>query len=101
MARRAGRRESAYPCWCTPARLAAVREAARGGEAPVWLLPALPAPDWRAEREASGEPFTIRLPMPDDDTTVVTDLVRGEVRFENALLGDHVVVRASGVPTTS
>ena len=41
----------------------------------------------------------IRLRTPDEGECVVDDLVRGEVRFEYAQLGDHVIVRSDGVPT--
>lgn len=37
--------------------------------------------------------------MPDDGVTVVTDLVRGEVRFENRLLQDFIIQKTSGGPT--
>ena len=30
---------------------------------------------------------------------MIDDIVRGEIRWENALLGDHVIVRSDGVPT--
>ena len=41
----------------------------------------------------------IRLRVPDEGECVVDDLVRGDVRFEYAQLGDHVILRSDGVPT--
>ena len=41
----------------------------------------------------------IRLRVPDEGECVVHDLVRGDVRFEFAQLGDHVILRSDGVPT--
>jgi len=91
----------AYRCWCTPPELDTERKFAEAEKRPyIYSRRCLHLTDAeRAEREASGAPSTIRFKMPDEGATVVGDLVRGEVRFENALLGDHVIVRGTGVPT--
>ncbi|HEY3614780.1 MAG TPA: glutamate--tRNA ligase, partial [Gaiellales bacterium] len=91
----------AYRCFCTTEELAAEREAAQKAGKPFIYSRrclALSAGE-RAEREAAGVPSVIRLRMPDEGACVVGDLVRGEVRFEYAQLGDHVIVRSDGVPT--
>ena len=36
--------------------------------------------------------------MPDDGTTGFTDLVRGEVTFENKTIEDFVLLRSTGMP---
>src|SRR5262249_31756293 len=41
--------------------------------------------------------FTVRLKVPDGETTF-TDLIKGEVRFENSNLGDPVLIKSSGWP---
>ena len=91
----------AYRCYCTPEELAAEREAAqREGRPFIYSRRCLALTDeQRAGREAAGLPSVIRLRTPDDGACVVHDLVRGEVRFEYAQLGDHVIVRSDGVPT--
>src|SRR4029077_12863280 len=40
----------------------------------------------------------IRLRVPDDGTTVVDDLIRGPVRFENRTQDDFVIARGDGTP---
>ncbi|MGZ4682272.1 MAG: glutamate--tRNA ligase [Acidimicrobiales bacterium] len=45
-----------------------------------------------------GPGVVVRFRTPDDGTTSFTDLVRGEVSFENANLEDFVIVRSSGLP---
>jgi len=50
---------------------------------------------FRGEDEGAG---ATRLRVPDDGTTVVTDVIRGETEFENALLDDLVIARADGTP---
>ena len=91
----------AYRCYCTAEQLAAEREAAqREGRPFIYSRRCLALSESeRAAREAAGDSSVIRLRMPDDGACVVRDLVRGEVRFEYAQLGDHVIVRSDGVPT--
>src|ERR671922_2312171 len=50
---------------------------------------------FRAEDEGTG---ATRLRVPDEGVTVVNDVIRGESRFENALLDDLVIARADGTP---
>jgi glutamyl-tRNA synthetase len=51
---------------------------------------------FRGEDEGSG---AVRLRVPDEGVTVVTDVIRGESAFENALVDDLVIARADGSPT--
>lgn len=51
------------------------------------------------ERAAAGEPFVIRLKVPTEGKTVVNDLLRGPVEFDNAQLDDKVLFKADGYPT--
>ena len=37
--------------------------------------------------------------MPKDGKIILEDLIRGKVEFDNALLDDFVILKASGVPT--
>jgi glutamyl-tRNA synthetase len=50
---------------------------------------------FRGEDEGTG---ATRLRVPDNGATVVNDVIRGESRFENALLDDLVIARADGTP---
>jgi glutamyl-tRNA synthetase len=89
----------AYRCWCTPEELEAVR---RGQEAarlpPRYNRRCLNLTDAeRAEFEAAGRPSVLRFKVT-PETVRFDDLVRGEVEFDNALLGDFVIVRSDGVP---
>jgi glutamyl-tRNA synthetase len=91
----------AYPCYQSADELEVARAAARDTDDPA-------APT-RAHREltagqvaqfaAEGRIPVIRFRMPLDGATEVTDLVRGTVRWEHRLLGDHVLVKADGMPT--
>jgi glutamyl-tRNA synthetase len=50
---------------------------------------------FRGADEGSG---AVRLRVPDEGTTTVVDIVRGETEFENALQDDLVIARADGTP---
>ncbi|RPF49760.1 glutamyl-tRNA synthetase [Thermodesulfitimonas autotrophica] len=92
---------AAYFCYCTPEELAAEREEARkAGRVPRYsgrcreLTPAE-----RAAKEAQGRKPAVRLRVPPDGQTVVEDLIRGTVVFENATLDDFIIMKSNGVPT--
>jgi glutamyl-tRNA synthetase len=86
----------AYRCVCTPEELDARREAARAkGETPRYdrkcrdLFPS----------EAVGKPFVIRFRAPLSGKTIVRDLLRGDVAYENGELDDLILLRSDGLPT--
>ncbi len=86
----------AYRCYCTPARLEQVRkDAMAAGRKPTYdrkcrnLEP----------RTSHSEPSCIRFKAPFDGTTIVHDMVRGEVAFDNKELDDLIIARTDGTPT--
>ncbi|GGB60291.1 glutamate--tRNA ligase [Roseibium aquae] len=88
---------AAYPCYATAAELTQMREAqtAQG-------LPPRYDGRWRdrdpAEAPQGIDP-AIRLKVPLDGNTVVTDQVQGTVTFPNKDLDDFVIMRSDGTPT--
>lgn len=84
---------AAYRCYCTPEELAAERAEADRQRRP-----------YRYSRRCLTNPpagrtsFTVRLLVPEGETTF-TDVVRGELRFDNATIGDPVIVKSNGWPT--
>ncbi|MDQ7030981.1 MAG: glutamate--tRNA ligase [Ardenticatenia bacterium] len=94
-------RGAAYRCYCSPERLARVRqERQRRGEPPGYdrRCRYLSAEE-RARLEAEGLASVVRLKVPERGTTVVRDLLRGEIAFENATLEDVVLLKSDGYPT--
>ncbi|MBC7289525.1 MAG: glutamate--tRNA ligase, partial [Armatimonadetes bacterium] len=91
----------AYECFCTPEELDERRKLmlARG------IAPRYDgrcrelSPEQRERLKAEGRPFAINFAMRQTGTTVVRDLIRGEVAYENALMGDFVILKRSGYPT--
>jgi len=90
---------AAYRCWCTPDELEAVRTAQDAAkEPPRYNRRCLNLTDAeRAAFEAEGRPSAIRFKV-EPEKIRFDDLIRGEVEFDNQLLGDFVIVRADGVP---
>ena len=83
---------TAYRCYCTLEELEAERQAAR-----VQGIP------YRYSRRCLHDPprgrdeFSVRLLVPEGETRF-RDLIRGEIPFDNAGIGDPVIVRPNGVP---
>ncbi len=102
-ARKLLRERKAYPCYCSAEELDAKRKLAeKQKRKPVYdrkcrglEFPAdLPLPD-----KAAGRNYTIRFAMPLSGETVVDDLVKGRMVFENAELDDLIIIRSDGSPT--
>jgi glutamyl-tRNA synthetase len=94
-------RGHAYYCYCTQEELQARRKAAmEAGEPPGYdrRCRYLSDQERSALEQESREP-AIRFAMPSQGQTVVKDLIRGEVRFENRQLDDLVIMKADGNPT--
>ena len=91
----------AYLCFCTPERLEALRNEQREKKLPSGYdgrCRALP-PGESGRRRAAGEPHVVRLAMPSEDSMVVSDLLRGDIRFERSQMDDQVLLKSDGFPT--
>ena len=47
----------------------------------------------------SGEPYVIRMRMPENETITFQDIVREEVSFHTSHLDDKILVKSDGMPT--
>jgi glutamyl-tRNA synthetase len=93
---------AAYACFCTPERLNTLREEQKARKAAVLGYDGLCRrldPAEGARRRASGEAYVVRLAMPEEPSMAVTDLLRGEVRFERPQMDDQVLLKSDGFPT--
>jgi glutamyl-tRNA synthetase len=85
----------AYHCYCSPEELEGRRqEALAQGRSPRY--------DGRCRhlREpVPGRAPAVRFRMPQEGHTVVDDMIRGKVEFENAQLDDLIILRSDGTPT--
>jgi len=90
----------AYRCFCTSERLDAMRAAQQAAKQPPGYdgLCRTMA-DEESLRRAMREPFVIRFAMKKVGTTVLHDVIRGDISFENALQDDFVILKTDGYPT--
>ncbi|MCA9392526.1 glutamate--tRNA ligase, partial [candidate division WWE3 bacterium] len=51
------------------------------------------------ERLKRNEPHVIRVDIPKEGTTAFTDMIRGEISFQNELIDDQVLIKSDGFPT--
>lgn len=91
----------AYRCYCTPAELDEERtRRQKAGEPVIYSGRCRRLSDEeRAAFETEGRSSAVRLHVDPAGETVIEDAVRGTVRWENALLGDHIILRSDGTPT--
>lgn len=93
--------KKAYRCYCSVEELTAGRELARK-ENRAYLYPGTCrslSPDAEQIKLKEGIKPVVRLLTPDDGETVVKDLIRGEVCFDNSGLDDFIILKSNGQPT--
>jgi glutamyl-tRNA synthetase/nondiscriminating glutamyl-tRNA synthetase len=91
---------AAYYCFCSAEQLEADRQSAlQAGQPPKYrgrcrlLDPAL-----SAARVAGGEAAVMRFKVPVSRDVTFSDIVRGQVTFNTAVIGDPVLLRSDGHP---
>jgi glutamyl-tRNA synthetase len=84
----------AYHCTCTPGEIEAMRERAKavGGK-----------PKYDGTCRDKGLPWSekavVRFRTPLSGTTVLEDVVKGNIVFQNAEMDDFIIARSDGMPT--
>lgn len=91
----------AYYCFLTDEEITQQREQAEAEKRPPHVRS--PYKDWPVEKALAeiekGKKASIRFKVPSQTKDyVVKDLVRGEVTFPSNMVGDFVILRASGMP---
>ncbi|WP_426561525.1 glutamate--tRNA ligase [Angustibacter sp. McL0619] len=89
----------AYYCWCSPERLAQMREAQQAAKLPTGYdrLCYGKSREERAELPGFSDVPVVRMLIPDDAPLTFTDLIRGEVNAPRP--DDQVILKADGFPT--
>lgn len=100
-AERLVKEKKAYHCYCSTETLTEGRSEAKK-ENRAYLYPGT-CRDLTEDQEESyrseGRSSVIRLHTPDEGTTVVKDIIRGEVDFENKYIDDLIIIKSNGLPT--
>jgi glutamyl-tRNA synthetase len=92
---------AAYHDFATPEELAGFREEARAaGRQPIYTGGEYRDMDPEEARRKieTGNPYTVRFKTPREGQTVVEDMIRGPVTFENENLEDFVLMKSSNTP---
>ena len=91
----------AYYCFCTEEELEEMRKKAALRNRPFSY-------DGRcsklskekiAENLAKGVPYVIRQKMPKTGYTIVNDVIYGEIKIDNSILDDQILLKSDGYPT--
>jgi len=91
----------AYYCYCSPQRLAEMRsEQIKRKQPPGYDRRCRDlSPEEQTRKQAEGITPVVRFKMPLTGQTRFTDIIRGEVTFENSTLDDFVLLKSDGYPT--
>ena len=84
----------AYYCYLTPEELEVLREQSRKTGLPIKS----PYRDSTTPPPSNIKPV-IRLKMPTSGVSILNDIVQGEIKVENQLIEDLILVRSDGTPT--
>ena len=91
----------AYRCYCTAEELRLHREECqRSGIPPKYNRKCrdLDSEECRSYAE-KALPYTIRFKSPSSGATSFSDIIRGNVSFENEVLDDFVIMKSTNIPT--
>jgi glutamyl-tRNA synthetase len=91
--------DKAYKCFCTPEELEQRRkEAVEQGRPPRYDGRCRSQGSGVGGQESNGKPFAIRFKVP-PGRTLVSDIIKGQVAFENNEIEDLIILRSDGTPT--
>lgn len=94
-------KQQAYPCFCTPERLAEMREQQQKNEKP-------PMYDKHCLKLSKEEvrdnlnkkiPYVVRLNVPENEIVEFEDFVRGKISFNSNSIDDQILLKSDGFPT--
>ena len=91
----------AYPCFCTSERLNQVRkEQIANKETPRYDRHCLNLSKEEIEKKMDrGDPYVIRMKVPEEGECIFTDELRGEVRIDWKQIDHQVLQKSDGYPT--
>ncbi len=94
-------RGHAYYCFCTPERLARLREEQRRRKLPPRYdgLCRRLDPEEARRRVEAGESHVIRFKAPREGTVTAHDLIRGDITVANKDIDDYILLKSDGYPT--
>lgn len=93
-------RGQAYYCFCPGERLARIREEQiKRGHPPRYDRRCRGLDPKTAAAKAKTASHVVRLKVPEKETLVVDDRLRGPVKFDSSIIDDQVLLKSDGWPT--
>jgi len=91
----------AYYCFCTEEEIAKEREEQKALKVPYRYSGRCStlSKEEVEENIKMGKPYVIRIRIPREGNTVVQDLIRGTVNFDNSQLDDYIIIKSNNMPT--
>ncbi len=91
----------AYYCFCSESRLTEVRTIQKAAKKiPKYDRHCLHlTSDEIKEKIKNKTPYVVRMKIPDHQTVVFKDLIRGEIKINTDDLDDQVLIKSNGIPT--
>lgn len=91
-------KDAAYYCFCTSERLSKMRQENQKKKLPTHYDRHCRnlSKEEAQVRVDNGEPHVIRFKSPSEGNTVVHDLIRGDISFDNKNLDDFILVKSDG-----
>jgi glutamyl-tRNA synthetase len=90
----------AYYCFCSPDRLAQVRQQLqKEGKPPMYDQYCRHLQVEEAKARAQNEAHVIRMKVPAGELISFTDVIRGKIEFNSNLVDDQVILKSDGYPT--
>ena len=91
----------AYECFCTQEELEAEKQESIKNKKPHVYSGKCRhlTEEQKTKYRAEGRKPSIRFHVPDSGETKFTDMVKGDLKFDNSLIGDFVIMKSNGTPT--
>jgi glutamyl-tRNA synthetase len=91
-------RGAAYPCFCSPARLADLRTRQQQRKEPPRYdgLCRTLTPSEADARVRAGESYVVRFKTPDEGSTTARDMLRGDITVANKDVDDFILLKSDG-----
>lgn len=92
---------NAYRCFCTSERLTEMRELQKAAKKlPKYDRHCLHLSPEEVKKNIDNKiPFVVRMKVPDNETVMFEDVVRGTIKFNTNDIDDQVLIKSNGIPT--
>ncbi|QCF25580.1 glutamate--tRNA ligase [Hydrocarboniclastica marina] len=90
----------AFYCFRTPEELEAIREARKSEGLNPGIKGDLELPEEEVRRRLdAGEPYVIRMKVPEEGTCRIEDMLRGTIEIEWSQVDSQILLKSDGMPT--